>query len=126
MSVCIYQVYGRFVQLIFKPQVSKGESIASEGKGDYLYVEGRVLDTKGRPISGAIMDTWETDGQGMYDTQVCTFAVILHISYSNKGGSIPTEKVQNVAVDCSPLKMDPTHFALSCMRLFHIHSTVWF
>ena len=46
-----------------------GESIASEGKGDYLYVQGRVLNMQGRPISGAIIETWEADANGFYDTQ---------------------------------------------------------
>ncbi|KAF5383255.1 hypothetical protein D9615_004905 [Tricholomella constricta] len=46
-----------------------GDSIASEGKGDYMFVEGRVLDTEGNPIAGAIIDTWETDSNGLYDTQ---------------------------------------------------------
>jgi protocatechuate 3,4-dioxygenase beta subunit len=39
-----------------------------------MFVEGRVTDTKGNPIAGAVIDTWETDGSGLYDTQVrvCT------------------------------------------------------
>lgn len=41
-----------------------GESIASEGKGDYMYVEGRVLSTNGTPIANATIETWETDGTG--------------------------------------------------------------
>ncbi|KAG6884927.1 hypothetical protein C0993_007191 [Termitomyces sp. T159_Od127] len=48
---------------------ANGESIASEGKGDYMFVEGRVLDTKGNPIAGAIIDTWESDNNGLYDVQ---------------------------------------------------------
>ncbi|KAF7371118.1 Intradiol ring-cleavage dioxygenase [Mycena sanguinolenta] len=52
-----------------------GESIASEGKGNYLWVEGKVLDTKGNPIPNCLIDTWETDGHGLYDTQ-----------YSQRGG----------------------------------------
>lgn len=47
-----------------------GDSIASEDKGDYMYVYGKVTDTSGKPIPGAIIDTWETDGHGLYDTQV--------------------------------------------------------
>ena len=35
-----------------------------------MVVEGKVLDTEGKPIAGAILDTWETDGNGLYDTQV--------------------------------------------------------
>lgn len=41
-----------------------GDSIASEGKGDYLYVEGCVLNTEGKPITGAVIETWETDADG--------------------------------------------------------------
>ena len=44
--------------------VSIGESIASEGKGEYLYVEGRVVSTHGTPIPGALIETWETDAHG--------------------------------------------------------------
>ncbi|KIM53157.1 hypothetical protein SCLCIDRAFT_1223036 [Scleroderma citrinum Foug A] len=51
------------------PDVSHGESIASEGKGEYLYVEGRVLSTEGAPISDAIIDAWEADADGLYDLQ---------------------------------------------------------
>jgi len=51
------------------PDVQQGESIASEGKGDYMYVEGRVLTTDGKPIPNAVIDTWEADSNGFYDTQ---------------------------------------------------------
>ncbi|GJJ13371.1 hypothetical protein Clacol_007623 [Clathrus columnatus] len=46
-----------------------GESIASEGKGDYMLVKGRVLDVQGQPVPNATIETWETDGFGFYDTQ---------------------------------------------------------
>ncbi|KAN0137733.1 aromatic compound dioxygenase [Lactarius tabidus] len=51
------------------PDVPFGESIASEGKGEYMYVEGHVRDTKGTPIPNAVIETWETDDKGFYDTQ---------------------------------------------------------
>jgi protocatechuate 3,4-dioxygenase beta subunit len=41
-----------------------GESIASEGVGEHMFVEGRVLTTDGKPIPGAVVETWETDGEG--------------------------------------------------------------
>jgi protocatechuate 3,4-dioxygenase beta subunit len=50
--------------------VENGGTIASEGKGSYMWVEGRILDTKGNPIANAQIDTWETDENGLYDTQV--------------------------------------------------------
>ncbi|OJA14964.1 hypothetical protein AZE42_03216 [Rhizopogon vesiculosus] len=49
--------------------VDFGESIASEGKGDYMYVEGRILTTDGEPVPNAVIETWETDADGFYDTQ---------------------------------------------------------
>jgi protocatechuate 3,4-dioxygenase beta subunit len=49
--------------------VSLGDTIASEGKGRYLYVRGRVLDTSKNPIPLATIETWETDEFGFYDTQ---------------------------------------------------------
>jgi len=51
------------------PDIENGESIASEGKGDYMYVEGRVLGTDGTPVPDALIETWETDSLGFYDTQ---------------------------------------------------------
>jgi len=51
------------------PDVNIGDSIASEGKGEYMYVEGRVLDINGKPVPNASIETWETDSEGFYDTQ---------------------------------------------------------
>ena len=50
--------------------MKNGDSIASEGKGDYLYMSGRVLDVQGNPIAGAVMDVWEADQNGVYDLEV--------------------------------------------------------
>ncbi|QRW09972.1 intradiol ring-cleavage dioxygenase [Ceratobasidium sp. AG-Ba] len=49
--------------------IAHGDSIASEGKGEYMYVSGKVLGSGGEAVPGATMDTWETDDQGYYDTQ---------------------------------------------------------
>ncbi|TFK46830.1 aromatic compound dioxygenase [Heliocybe sulcata] len=51
------------------PDVNNGDSIASEGKGEYMYVEGQVIDTHGKPVPNALIETWETDEFGFYDTQ---------------------------------------------------------
>ena len=64
-------VTSKFLNTQYHCLVESGESIASEGKGDYMYVYGKVVDTKGRPVASAMIDTWETDDSGQYDTQVC-------------------------------------------------------
>ena len=46
--------------------VENGGSIASDGKGENLFVEGRVVSTDGTPIPGATIETWETDADGEY------------------------------------------------------------
>jgi protocatechuate 3,4-dioxygenase beta subunit len=38
--------------------------MASEENGKYMYVEGRMLTSSGEPISGVVMETWETDDEG--------------------------------------------------------------
>jgi hypothetical protein len=54
--------------------VSIGESIALEGKGEYMYVEGRVLTTSGDPVPGAVIETWEVDSTGKQSFEVQQFA----------------------------------------------------
>jgi len=57
------------------PDVERGESIASPGKGVPLVVRGHVRNTAGTPIAEAVMDVWGTDGAGLYDTQYADHAV---------------------------------------------------
>ena len=35
-----------------------------------MYVEGRVLTSKGEPIPGAVIETWETDEKGVQQLDV--------------------------------------------------------
>lgn len=49
--------------------IEHGGAIASEDKGEYMYVSGRIVGSRGEPVPNAILDTWETDDQGLYDTQ---------------------------------------------------------
>ena len=50
--------------ILTHPLVNIGDTIASEGTGEYMYVEGRVLDTHGKPVPNATIETWETDSDG--------------------------------------------------------------
>lgn len=43
--------------------------IAGDAPGGPAYVSGRVLDVDGKPIAGAVLDVWQTDGEGYYDVQ---------------------------------------------------------
>lgn len=46
-----------------------GGSINLDGSGDPAVLSGRVLDSAGRPIPGAVLDVWETNANGLYEQQ---------------------------------------------------------
>ena len=46
-----------------------GFDICRDGKGEPCVVSGRVADAGGRPIEGAVLDVWQTNGDGRYDVQ---------------------------------------------------------
>ncbi|MBE0701955.1 MAG: intradiol ring-cleavage dioxygenase [Afipia sp.] len=51
------------------PRYEPGTNICLDGKGEPLVVKGRVLDTDGNPIVGALVDVWQTNDDGFYDVQ---------------------------------------------------------
>jgi hydroxyquinol 1,2-dioxygenase len=51
------------------PIFPNGADIANGAAGQPLHVSGRVLDTAGRPIPGAIVNVWQSDERGLYDVQ---------------------------------------------------------
>jgi len=51
------------------PRLQMGDSISRDGKGEPLYMSGKVLDESGSPIAGALLDVWQTSFDGFYDVQ---------------------------------------------------------
>lgn len=51
------------------PRYQHGANICLDGKGEPLLVQGRVTDTEGKPISGALLDVWQANDEGFYDVQ---------------------------------------------------------
>jgi protocatechuate 3,4-dioxygenase beta subunit len=51
------------------PRYDNGANICLDGKGQPLLVRGRVTDTEGRPVAGALLDVWQTNADGFYDVQ---------------------------------------------------------
>src|ERR1700738_2623955 len=50
--------------------VALGDSIvADQGEEKWCLVKGKVTDENGKPIENAIIEVWETDETGHYDTQ---------------------------------------------------------
>ncbi|AEG50176.1 Hydroxyquinol 1,2-dioxygenase [Sphingobium chlorophenolicum L-1] len=51
------------------PHYELGANICLDGKGEPLVVRGRVTDTDGNPVPGAVVDVWATNDDGFYDVQ---------------------------------------------------------
>ncbi|TDD16847.1 hydroxyquinol 1,2-dioxygenase [Kribbella turkmenica] len=51
------------------PEVGIGGDIANGAPGRPCLVSGRVLNTKGEPVAGALVETWQADEEGFYDVQ---------------------------------------------------------
>ena len=51
------------------PQLRMGDTISLDGKGEPLYMSGKVLTESGAAIEGALLDVWQTSYDGFYDVQ---------------------------------------------------------
>ncbi|MBV9195528.1 MAG: hypothetical protein JO168_15400 [Solirubrobacterales bacterium] len=51
------------------PELAYGEDIAQGASGEPCWVEGQVTDTRGHPVSDAVIEVWEADEDGFYDVQ---------------------------------------------------------
>jgi hydroxyquinol 1,2-dioxygenase len=60
-------VFGPFY--IAPREFESGADIRGHLEGRPMYVAGRVTDTDGHPLAGAIADVWHSDDQGYYDLQ---------------------------------------------------------
>ena len=52
------------------PELPAGANIAEGVEGEPTCFSGRVLAPGGKPIAGATLDLWSTDGAGWYDVQL--------------------------------------------------------
>jgi protocatechuate 3,4-dioxygenase beta subunit len=51
------------------PERAMGAHIGRPEDGSPTLVRGRVTDLAGEPLDGAVLDVWQSSGQGLYDTQ---------------------------------------------------------
>lgn len=61
-------VFGPFHRL-GAPDMPAGGNIAHTDEGTPALVSGRVLDLAGKPIAGALLDVWQAQPNGLYDSQ---------------------------------------------------------
>jgi hydroxyquinol 1,2-dioxygenase len=51
------------------PAIADGGDMAKGAPGIPCFVSGKVRDLDGRPVAGAKLDLWQTDGEGLYESQ---------------------------------------------------------
>ncbi|TGQ11496.1 MULTISPECIES: intradiol ring-cleavage dioxygenase [unclassified Mesorhizobium] len=51
------------------PELPMGANICLDSKGEDMVIHGRILDTEGRPVAGAVLDVWQANDEGFYDVQ---------------------------------------------------------
>lgn len=51
------------------PRYEMGANLSLDGKGEPMFVHGRVLDSAGKPVANAKLDIWQANPEGYYDVQ---------------------------------------------------------
>ncbi len=52
------------------PELGFGEDMSEGVPGTPLYVHGTVRDLDGEPVPGAVLDVWQADTEGVYESQL--------------------------------------------------------
>jgi hydroxyquinol 1,2-dioxygenase len=51
------------------PELGYGEDMSQGLPGTPLFISGTVSDLDGKPVSGAVLDLWQADNEGLYESQ---------------------------------------------------------
>jgi hydroxyquinol 1,2-dioxygenase len=51
------------------PERDVGENMTEDAPGELLFITGTVGGLEGKPLAGAVLDVWQTDGEGLYEAQ---------------------------------------------------------
>jgi hydroxyquinol 1,2-dioxygenase len=52
------------------PELGHGEDMSQGVPGTPLYLSGTVVDLDGKPVAGAVLDVWQADTEGAYESQL--------------------------------------------------------
>jgi hydroxyquinol 1,2-dioxygenase len=110
------------------PEFADGTSMAGTAPGIPCFVTGKVTGLDGRPVGGAVLDLWQTDGEGLYEEQRRTVEPWMRgIYHTNADG---TYCVRTVAPVSYSIPMDGPVGAffnrtdMSHIRPAHIHFAI--
>lgn len=110
------------------PEIENGGNMAKDAPGIPTFVTGTVRGLDGKPVAGAVLDLWQTDGEGLYESQKGTAEPWMRgLYHSQADGSYVVRTVAPIAYT---IPMDGTVGELmektnvGHMRPAHIHFAV--
>jgi hydroxyquinol 1,2-dioxygenase len=66
------------------PELGFGGDMSEGVPGRPLYIHGAVRDLDGRPLAGALLDVWQADNEGAYESQLDVDEARLRAKYSTR------------------------------------------
>jgi hydroxyquinol 1,2-dioxygenase len=107
------------------PQLPEGANMAEGAPGIPCFVSGKVRDLNGKTVGGALVDVWQTDGEGLYEAQRGTDQAYLRAAYRTRpDGSYLVRTVAPIAYSIpmdGPVGELVQRTNISNMRPAHIH-----
>jgi hydroxyquinol 1,2-dioxygenase len=110
------------------PSVADGGDMAKGAPGIPCFVTGTVRDLDGKPVAGALLDLWQTDGEGLYEDQRDTKEPYMRGLYRTQPDG--SYVIRTVAPIAYTIPMDGTvgdlmnRTNISHMRPAHIHFAI--
>src|ERR1043166_8040983 len=110
------------------PERGSGETMTEGAPGEPLYITGTVRGLEGKPLAGAVLDVWQTDGEGLYEAQRDVTGPWMRGLY--RTGADGKYVIQTVAPIGYTIPMDGTvgelmkRTSISHMRPAHVHFQV--
>jgi len=110
------------------PEVAHGGDMAKGAPGVPCFVTGTVCGLNGEPVGGAMLDLWQTDGEGLYEEQRRTVEPWMRgIYYSQPDGSYAIRTVAPISYTIpmdGPIGAFFGRTTMSHMRPAHIHFAI--
>jgi hydroxyquinol 1,2-dioxygenase len=110
------------------PPIANGGDMAQGAPGILCFVIGTVRGLDGEPVAGAVLDLWQTDGEGLYEDQRDTQGPYMRGLYRSQPDGSYT--IRTVAPIAYTIPMDGTvgelmnRTNISHMRPAHIHFAI--
>jgi hydroxyquinol 1,2-dioxygenase len=110
------------------PERGAGENMTAGAPGEPLFITGTVRGLEGKPLAGAVLDVWQTDGEGLYEAQRDVTEPWMRGLY--RTGADGKYVIQTVAPIGYTIPMDGTvgelmkRTTISHMRPAHVHFQV--